>query len=103
MAVLGVIRDEGLQGNAAHVGGHLLRVLRGLQAQHALVGDVRGVGLMLGVELVTDPASKTHAPAVSCSLAVWSRAAVSGRPRLPFLGCCRSHSPTRPLADAPAR
>ena len=66
MAVLGVIRDEGLQGNAAHVGGHLLHVLRGLQAQHALVGDVRGVGLMLGVELVTDPASKTHAPAVSC-------------------------------------
>jgi alanine-glyoxylate transaminase/(R)-3-amino-2-methylpropionate-pyruvate transaminase len=68
LGVLEVIDEEGLQENARKVGGRLLRGLRRLQEHHPLVGDVRGMGLMLGVELVTDRTS--HAPATSQTLEV---------------------------------
>jgi len=63
LAVMEVIEDEGLQENARVVGGRLLEGLRLLGSRHALVGDVRGMGLMLGVELVTDRAARTPASA----------------------------------------
>ena len=53
-AVLDVIRDEELQQNALEVGEYLKRELSLLQARHRLVGDVRGLGLFLGIELVRD-------------------------------------------------
>jgi alanine-glyoxylate transaminase / (R)-3-amino-2-methylpropionate-pyruvate transaminase len=68
LEVLNVIDDEGLQENSRVVGGRLMRGLRELQARHALIGDVRGMGLMLGVELVTD--RTTRAPAKQETLAV---------------------------------
>ena len=52
LAVLDVLRDERLQESARRVGGHLRSGLEGLMTRHALVGDVRGSGLFLGVELV---------------------------------------------------
>jgi 4-aminobutyrate aminotransferase len=52
---------EQLVANAAAVGGHLMNGLRELQARHALIGDVRGKGLMIGIELVRDRQTKERA------------------------------------------
>ena len=54
---------ESLMANAAEVGDHLLQGLRGLGGKHALIGDVRGKGLMLGIELVRDRLTKQRASA----------------------------------------
>lgn len=56
--VLRVVDEEGIQHNATVVGAHLLAGLRALQAKHDIVGDVRGKGLMLGLELVKDRTTK---------------------------------------------
>jgi 4-aminobutyrate aminotransferase-like enzyme/Ser/Thr protein kinase RdoA (MazF antagonist) len=53
-AVLDVIEEEKLQDNALHVGTFLRDGLRDLMSRHALIGDVRGAGLFIGIELVTD-------------------------------------------------
>ncbi len=60
-AVLEVIEEEGLQANCELVGNHLLARLNALQQKHDVIGHVRGKGLMLGVELVKDRATKAPA------------------------------------------
>ena len=52
--VLRVVDEEDLQARALDVGTFLLEGLRGLQDEHAMIGDVRGSGLFIGVELVKD-------------------------------------------------
>jgi 4-aminobutyrate aminotransferase-like enzyme len=54
IAVLDVLRDEALQSHALRVGDHLLSRLRPLIDRYPIVGDVRGTGLFLGIELVRD-------------------------------------------------
>jgi 4-aminobutyrate aminotransferase len=54
--------EGGLVENAAAVGAYLLDALRALQSRHASVGDVRGKGLMVAIELVRDKTSRKRAP-----------------------------------------
>lgn len=61
-AVLRYIRDHDLVRNAAEVGGYFLDRLRALQERHAIIGDVRGLGLLAGIELVRDRATKAPFP-----------------------------------------
>ncbi len=62
LATLRLLRG-GLTENAGRVGAGLLAKLRGLMERHPLIGDVRGIGLMVGVEIVKDRASRAPAPA----------------------------------------
>ncbi|WP_405236195.1 aminotransferase class III-fold pyridoxal phosphate-dependent enzyme [Lentisalinibacter orientalis] len=65
LAVLDVIESESLQENAKVTGEYLREGLRGLQARHAAIGDVRGAGLFAGVELVDDRDTREPAPAIA--------------------------------------
>jgi 4-aminobutyrate aminotransferase-like enzyme/Ser/Thr protein kinase RdoA (MazF antagonist) len=63
LAVLDVLRDENLQQNALEVGTRWLTDFRQLQSTHELIGDVRGSGLFLGLDLVTN--GDTREPATN--------------------------------------
>ncbi len=56
------ILQRELVANSAEVGAYLQEGLRGLMQKHDCIGDVRGLGLMVGVEIVTDKASMRPAP-----------------------------------------
>ncbi len=68
LATLEVIESENLQANALRVGTHLKDRLLELQERHPLIGEVRGLGLMLGVELVRDRTTKEPATAETARL-----------------------------------
>jgi len=61
LAVLDTIEDEGLLARAEVLGEHMRGRFEGLKARYDLVGDVRGLGSMVAVELVTDREHKTPA------------------------------------------
>ena len=71
MTVLDVLRDEGLQNNAARVGAHLKARLQALQEKHAIIGTVHGIGLYLGVEMIRNP--ETLEPATEETSAICDR------------------------------
>ncbi len=68
LATLEVIDQEKIQQNARDVGGHLKGRLTELQDRHELIGEVRGMGLMLGVELVRDRRTKEPAKTETAEL-----------------------------------
>lgn len=61
LTTIEIIEDEDLVENARVLGAHALDRLGEMKSRHRLIGDVRGLGLMLGVELVTDSETKTPA------------------------------------------
>jgi 4-aminobutyrate aminotransferase len=90
VAVLETIRDEDLVANARLRGAELRGGLRELMAEHPAIGDVRGPGLMLGVEFVTDRG--TREPDGGAADAVTARAAEAG---LLLLSCGIHHQVIR--------
>ena len=68
MAVLDVIEQEGLIANTRDVGAYLSDNLRMLAQRHEIIGDVRGAGFFIGVELVTDRTTKAPATAQTARL-----------------------------------
>jgi len=60
LATLAVIENEGLLANATEVGNHMLKRMADWPKKHRLVGDVRGRGLMIGVEIVKDQKTKEY-------------------------------------------
>jgi 4-aminobutyrate aminotransferase len=68
LAVLEVIEEENLRRNAAEVGAYLRQRLEELQQRHPCVGDVRGMGLMQGLELVKDRQTKEPHPQAALTL-----------------------------------
>ena len=71
LAVLDVIEGQDLRGNALEIGNYLMAGFQAMQQRYEVIGDVRGMGLFLGIELVTD--RKTKAPATD-----WARAVSNG-------------------------
>jgi 4-aminobutyrate aminotransferase len=90
IAVLETIHDEGLVANARLRGAELSGGLRELMADHPAIGDVRGPGLMIGVEFVKDRA--TREPDGAMAEAVAARAAEAG---LLLLSCGIRHQVIR--------
>jgi len=75
-AVLKVIREERLQENARAVGGALKTGLEELKKHSPLIGDIRGQGLMLAIELVKDRTTKEPAP--EATIAVFEETRCNG-------------------------
>lgn len=90
VAVLETIRDEDLVANARLRGAELTGGLRELMAEHAIIGDVRGPGLMIGVEFAKDRA--TREPDGATADAVAARATEAG---LLLLTCGLAHQTIR--------
>jgi len=68
LAVLDVIEEDGLVERAHERGDYLLAALRELQARHEQIGDVRGRGLLVGLELVEDRESREPANALGAAV-----------------------------------
>jgi 4-aminobutyrate aminotransferase-like enzyme len=96
-AVLDVMEDEGLQQNALATGNYMLSGMCALQSKYDCIGDVRGAGLFLGLEFITDRGTKQQDGALALSVVnglreagvLISAAGIHGnilkiRPPLPF-------------------
>jgi 4-aminobutyrate aminotransferase-like enzyme/Ser/Thr protein kinase RdoA (MazF antagonist) len=66
LAVLAVLEEEHLQENALRVGCYLMARMKALEGKHALIGDVRGSGLFLGLDLVRHRETRDPATAEAC-------------------------------------
>jgi 4-aminobutyrate aminotransferase/(S)-3-amino-2-methylpropionate transaminase len=68
LAVLDVIDDEGLVERSAAIGETIRAAMLGWQDRWPAIGDVRGLGAMLGIELVADPVTRKPAPALTSAV-----------------------------------
>ena len=62
LAVIDVIEEEGLIDQAQSLGGHIMKVIEGLAESDPRIGEVRGLGAMVGVEMVKDGDSREPDP-----------------------------------------
>ena len=67
-AVLDAMEDERLPENARRVGAYMMARFQALKAKYRMLGDVRGQGLVIGLEFVLDPENKTPAPELTSDL-----------------------------------
>ena len=94
LAAIGVLRDEGLVERSATVGARLLEQLRAALADDAHVGEVRGLGLFVGIEIVADRDDRTRRPG--------SHRRGSGVPRSNG-ACCSARAATTRTSSSCAR
>jgi 4-aminobutyrate aminotransferase-like enzyme len=73
LATLDVLEQNDLPGNAARLGPYLRERLERVASRHRMTGDVRGIGLMQGVELVKDKDNLAKEPAPEATDAVLER------------------------------
>jgi 4-aminobutyrate aminotransferase-like enzyme len=73
LANIEIIEQEGLVENAARQGDHLKRAFEAMKGRHEIVGDIRGIGLMLGIEIVSDKLSKTPSPLHASAISQYCR------------------------------
>jgi 4-aminobutyrate aminotransferase/(S)-3-amino-2-methylpropionate transaminase len=74
LAVLDVFGDEGLLERGAHIGQRVGEAFRMFQSRYPQIGDVRGLGAMVAIELVEDPDQKTPAPGLASKIVDAARA-----------------------------
>jgi 4-aminobutyrate aminotransferase len=98
LATLAIIDDEDLVANAARVGARALDRLQDMKRRHPLIGDVRGRGLLIGIELVEDRASKE--PARAAAERVLYRALTRGLSFKTTMGNVLTLTPPLNLTDA---
>jgi 4-aminobutyrate aminotransferase len=98
---LTVLREENLVENGARMGNHLLRYLLELKEQYTIIGDVRGKGLMIGIEFVKDTETKEPNPGVAKKIVLenWKRGLLSSRNSEATLLFSPPLSITRDLVD----
>lgn len=101
LTTIETIIDENLVDNAARVGAFLLHALQRLQEKYAFIGDVRGVGLMIGVELVRDRRTREPLPAAACEF-VFLEALRRGLLLMGYVARIRIHPPLT-LTESEAR
>ncbi len=98
LTTIEIIEDEGLVENAARLGTRALDRLQAIKERHPLVGDIRGRGLLLGVELVLDRDEKT--PADDAAEAVFYRALDRGLSFKVTMGNVLTLSPPLVITEA---
>jgi 4-aminobutyrate aminotransferase len=98
LATLDIIESEDLVANAERVGARALARLHDMKRRHALIGDVRGRGLLLGIELVEDRASRR--PARAAAERVLYRALARGLSFKTTMGNVLTLTPPLTLTDA---
>ncbi len=98
LTTLEIIEDEGLVERAAALGAHALERLQDMMDRHTLIGDVRGRGLLMGVELVPD--RETRAPANAAAEEAFYRALGRGLSFKVSMGNVLTLSPPLTIARA---
>jgi 4-aminobutyrate aminotransferase len=98
LTTIGIIEEEGLVARAAELGEHAMGRMRDLMGRSAIVGDVRGRGLLFGVEIVTD--TETRAPGNELAEKIYYRCLDAGLSFKISMGCVLTLSPPLVIARA---